>query len=266
MGAQRWQCHYDHRLTRTAGGATIQAMSVPSVPPPAPRRRRAGCVPWLIAGGVAAGAILLLAESGVLPEDGRMLVLVPSLALGVVVLLAALWHRRRRWRETLAHGAIWLGILLALVLAYTWRDELAGVGDRIAAEFLPGHGATLAPDTVRFRAAGDGHFHVRAQVDDVPVMFLVDTGATSVILTPHDARRLGFQPQDLVYSQVFRTADRPVRAAPVRLGEIEIGPLRVTDIPAFVTRSGLGVSLLGMNFLSRLDGWQVEGDTLILRQ
>jgi aspartyl protease family protein len=114
-------------------------------------------------------------------------------------------------------------------------------------------------------AGSHGHFVIDAVVDGVPLTFLVDTGASEIVLTLDDARQLGFLPHTLEFSQRFRTANGEVRGAPVRLRELRVGQFSLYDLDASVNEGPLAISLLGMSFLDRLDGYQVEGGRLILR-
>ena len=114
-------------------------------------------------------------------------------------------------------------------------------------------------------AGSHGHFVIDAVVDGVPVTFLLDTGASEIVLTLDDARQLGFLPQSLEFSQRFRTANGEVRGAPVRLRELRIGQFSLYDLDASVNEAPLAISLLGMSFLDRLDGYRVEDGRLILR-
>jgi aspartyl protease family protein len=114
------------------------------------------------------------------------------------------------------------------------------------------------------RAGEGGHFLVDASVDGVAVRFLVDTGATRVVLSPEDAERIGFQLRDRQFTERYRTAGGIVRAAPVTIRELRIGQLALREVEASVNEQRIGISLLGMSFLNRLDGYRVEGDRLIL--
>jgi clan AA aspartic protease (TIGR02281 family) len=114
-------------------------------------------------------------------------------------------------------------------------------------------------------AGSHGHFVIEAVVDGVPLTFLLDTGASDIVLTLDDARQLGFLPQTLEFSQRFRTANGEVRGAPVRLRELRIGQFSLYNLDASVNEAPLAISLLGMRFLDRLNGYQVEDGRLILR-
>lgn len=109
-----------------------------------------------------------------------------------------------------------------------------------------------------------GHFLVDAEVNGTTITFLVDTGASSVVLSPQDARRVGLGPERLRFTERFGTANGTVRAAPVELREIRIGQLAQRYVPASVNEAPMGVSLLGMSFLGRLESWSVESGRLAL--
>ncbi len=109
-----------------------------------------------------------------------------------------------------------------------------------------------------------GHFVIEAAVNGAPVSFLVDTGASEIVLTLADARRLGFDPRRLEFSQRFGTANGEVAGAPVRLRELRVGQFSLYDLEASVNAAPLPISLLGMSFLDRLRGYRVEGRRLIL--
>jgi clan AA aspartic protease (TIGR02281 family) len=110
-----------------------------------------------------------------------------------------------------------------------------------------------------------GHYLIEAAVNGAPVTFLVDTGASDIVLTLEDARRAGLHPRTLAFTQRFATANGEVRGAPVVLREVRIGQLRRFDIAASVNEAPLGVSLLGMSFLEQLSSYEVERGRLILR-
>jgi clan AA aspartic protease (TIGR02281 family) len=110
-----------------------------------------------------------------------------------------------------------------------------------------------------------GHYVIEAAVNGAPVTFLVDTGASDIVLTMADAERLGFHPATLRFTQRFATANGEVRGAPVVLREIRVGQFSLFNAPASVNEAPLRVSLLGMSFLQQLNGYGVENGKLVLR-
>ena len=139
---------------------------------------------------------------------------------------------------------------------------------------LPTGGAT-APEPVATAAAGqsretllerrsNGHFYVEAMVNEQPVDFVVDTGASTVALTVRDARRLniGFDPSR--FTTVGTGASGPVRGQQVKLDVVDIDGKRVSQVRGVVLE-GLDVSLLGQSYLSRISSVQMNGDYMSLR-
>ncbi|MFI4948139.1 MAG: TIGR02281 family clan AA aspartic protease [Alphaproteobacteria bacterium] len=119
------------------------------------------------------------------------------------------------------------------------------------------------PNSLVFRANPQGHVVVEAEINGAPVKFLVDTGATMVVLTLKDAAAAGLSGSDLVFSMRTSTANGVARAAPVTLRELRIDQLVVRDVTAAVAEN-LNISLLGQSFLTRLDGYEMRDGVLTL--
>lgn len=163
------------------------------------------------------------------------------------------------------HGAIWVAVGVVVFGAYTFRYDFTDIGGRMLSELMPDR-PRINGDSVVIRAGEHGHFVVEAAVDGTAIRFLVDTGASEVILTPRDATRLGFDLSKLSFSRIYRTANGEVRGAPVRLGRIAIGPVVVDNVRASVNGAEMERSLLGMSFLNRLGGYEVSREALTLRR
>ncbi len=111
----------------------------------------------------------------------------------------------------------------------------------------------------------DGQFWTEARVDRGLVKFLVDTGASTVALTPEDARRIGINLDDLNYNVPISTAGGRNVAASVMVKSISVGPVTVRNVRALVVPEGLSTSLLGMTFLGELQKVEATPHALILR-
>lgn len=112
--------------------------------------------------------------------------------------------------------------------------------------------------------SGDGHYWAQADIDGQPIRFLVDTGATNVVLTRADARRLGIDPDVLTYDRPVMTAEGRTEAAAVVLDHLSIAGARVNRVEALVIGDGLETSLLGMSYLGRLSRFEATPTALIL--
>ncbi|MDA1132031.1 MAG: TIGR02281 family clan AA aspartic protease [Proteobacteria bacterium] len=183
----------------------------------------------------------------------------------VVLGAAVAVHVRTNPGHALRAAAVWVAIGAALVLAYSFRHDAADVVARVRAELVPGAGVPGEGGTVSYRLSKGGHFVVQADVDGTRIQFLVDTGATGVVLSAADARRLGFDLDALRYTQPAQTANGVVLGAPVRLRQMRLGSIVVNDISATVNGGEMTGSLLGMEVLRRLGGYEVRDDVLTIR-
>lgn len=113
----------------------------------------------------------------------------------------------------------------------------------------------------------NGHFEVTGEVDGRRLTFMVDTGASVIALTAHDAAMLGIHPAESEYRALVRTANGTVRAAPVTLDRVEIDDIAEYDVGAMVLPEGaLGDNLLGLTFLSKLRKFEYSDGRLVLQQ
>jgi aspartyl protease family protein len=181
------------------------------------------------------------------------------LASGIVVGL------RQNFSQTLVGILAWVGIFLLVLVAYSFRDEARSLWSRVRAEIFAGEAITTAPGEIEVRRAGDGHFYLETLVNGATVPFMVDTGASMIALSWDDARRAGFEPTRLSFTNRVMTASGPAMAASVYLGLITAGPIRREGVRASVLPEGVEGSLLGLTFLDTLSSYEIRGDRLILR-
>jgi aspartyl protease family protein len=217
-----------------------------------------------IGGLVIALLVMFPAEQGEDFEWPRLAYLVALLAV-IGVSVGGMF--RGNPGRTVRHLAIWLGIGAVIALLYSFRHEFGEVRDRLAGNMAPARGVeSQTGRAVTLYAQADGHFYVEAEVEREKILFMVDTGASDVTLSRRDAQRLGIDPRDREFTQIYQTANGQVRGAPVTLDSVAIGPIDLRNVRASVNEAPMGVSLLGMSFLGRLDGYQVNRDRLTLRQ
>jgi aspartyl protease family protein len=123
------------------------------------------------------------------------------------------------------------------------------------------------PGSVLVAKSRDGHFHVRAKIDGHAIQLIVDTGASSVVLTDRDARAIGIRPREDEYTVATSTANGRASTAPVILSDLTIGSISQKNVPALVAQPGaLDTSLLGNSFLERLHSFTFEGGKLMLKR
>ncbi len=222
---------------------------------------------WFLLFLLAAALIFLVAqEDGTIANLSRadLASLVVELVLAVVVGVALLSMFRERLSSALQSALVWVLFGLLLAIGYTYRFELQDVGDRVLAELVPGHVATRGRSVQIVR--GGGNFSISAQINGARVSMVLDTGASSVVLTQEAAKAAGLPLEMLSYTVNVDTANGRARAAPVTLDHVAIGGIVEQSVPALIAQPGqLRTSLLGMSFLNRLESWQVRGDQLVMQ-
>ena len=191
--------------------------------------------------------------------------LIPVVVI-LVVLSASLFSRRYKFGELVSNLVVWVGIVGVLLVGYTYRDDLTGVASRVFGELLPGQAVVdPATSTVSFRSGLNGHFQINALVDGTEIRTVFDTGASAVVLTNADAKKVGIDINALQYNVAVSTANGTGRAAQVTLSRLEVGTIERRKVRAFVAEAGaLDTSLLGMSFLGTLSRYAVSGSSLEL--
>lgn len=185
--------------------------------------------------GQAAYLILLLVAIGgwmVASNRGR---------LGHMTQQAAVW------------GFIFLGTIAAVGL---WGDISRTVMPQ--ATVLDGGMRIVVPQ------GSDGHYHLTMDLNDVPVDFIVDTGASDLVLSKQDAERIGIDPSTLAFAGVASTANGAVRTARARIGTVTLGNHVERDVPAEVSGGQMPGSLLGMTYLQRFARIEIADNRMIL--
>jgi len=189
---------------------------------------------------------------------------------GIICLVAAsgVLGSGIRFTHLIRNLFIWLAIIFALMTGYNNRYELQDMAHWLTAGMIP---ASLISShqndkpTVTLSQTMNDHFETKALVNNQPVHFMIDTSASSVILSSADAQRIGIDTRKLNYFIPVNTANGETRAAPVVLDSLQIGNIARKNIYALVTRTDTtNTNLIGMSFLNRLSGHTVHGDQLIL--
>ncbi len=216
------------------------------------------------------GGIVLVLNHGSEPIAGLQTADLAQIVVGVALLIwlaGGVFDRGTRFTDVMRTAAIWAMVAFVLVLGYSYRAELQGVGQRVFGELMPGRPQISASGgDVTIRRDASGHFAVDGFVDNAPVRFLVDTGASRVALPVSVARRAGIDTDALSFTLSVSTANGQTMMAGTRLPSVTIGGITVPEVQAFVAPdAALDGALLGMTFLDRLPGYSVSGNSLVLQ-
>ena len=191
--------------------------------------------------------------------------LVYSIGWLALVSAGVVFARRMKFSDIVRNIAIWVAVAAVLVLGYSYRDALSSVSSRVQSEFLPGDPVSTAPHTMVLMQDFEGDYHVFGSANGQRIRFLVDTGASDIVLSPADARRLGFDVGGLKYVSGYETANGIGAGARVTLNSLTIGQFTLWNVPVHVNRTDMHASLLGMAFFKRMKSFEFRDGELILR-
>ncbi len=181
-------------------------------------------------------ALLLVAVAGWFVAENRM-------SLG------------RTLRMALAWGLIFLGAIAGVGL---WND--------VRTDIMPRQSVVADGSHIEIPRAFDGHYYLTLRLNDEPVDFVVDTGASEIVLTRDDAARIGLTPDRLTYTGRAMTANGEVRTAYAEIEEIAIGGISDRNVRVSVNEGEMPGSLLGMSYLQRFERLEIRNGTLILER
>ena len=182
------------------------------------------------------------------------------LLMAIMLVLGALMSRREPAARLFTMALAWVAIFGAGFILFTFRDNLGWVAQRLRAEAV-GTPVTQGGET-RIPLAVDGHFWVTADVNGRDVRFLVDSGATMTTIDRATAVAAGVA-IDPNRNQLVRTGNGVIRVSRGRAESLQVGDIERRDIAVQISESD-NLNVLGMNFLSSLDRWGVEGRWLVL--
>ena len=222
---------------------------------------------WIAA--LAGGGLLLWELSRLFPgtaNDGWSdTYLVRNVAILALVSSGILYSRQFKVREVVRNIAIWMGIAAVLLLGYTYQDELKAVGMRVRSELVPSYAIEREGKTVVLTQSEGGDYRVTGRVNGMPVTFMIDTGASDIVLSPADAQRLGIDTAALDYDRFYETANGGGQGATVTVDSLSVGGITLDNVKVSVNRAPMSSSLLGMAFLRQLKSFEFQGRRLYLR-
>lgn len=184
------------------------------------------------------------------------------LYLGIIAVAAAsyvLYAYRGRMAAAFQQALIWVVLFFALVIVYGFKDT-------IQQQLYPRSGIEVAENVISLPRARDNHFYVDLLVNGAKIEFVIDTGATDIVLSERDAERAGINRDNLRYIGRASTANGEVRIAPITLGSIQLRDITDYNIRAAVNEGEMDGSLLGMSYLSLYRRFEIVGDTLYLHR
>jgi len=224
---------------------------------------------WILLLGLSLAVVVMASGNGLSTigdlTTGDFASLLVSVAWLVVITGVLIALFRDRLTKALEAAVLWIVIALLLMLGYTYRFQLHDIADQVMAELVPGRIADSGR-TVALARAQSSDFQITTDINGHSIPMILDTGASSVVLTNEAAKAVGLPVEVIKYTVNIATANGHTKAAEVTLDRVAVGSIVERAVPALIAQPGqLKTSLLGMSFLNRLQSWEVRGDKLVLR-
>ncbi len=187
-------------------------------------------------------------------------------SLVVVTLLAVslLTRREMGFGQIIKYCAGWAALIMIFVALYAYRFEFGGFKDRMMGAMNPTKARLNEGGQIVIEISEAGHFFIDLKINGVPMRFMIDTGASSIVIDKNQAREIGIDMQNLVFNKRYETANGEVFGAGAVVKEIEVANIKFSDVNVSVNGAELDTPLLGMSFLRRFKKYEFYQDRLIL--
>ena len=228
---------------------------------------------WIMIGAIGLILIALIASGDTGKTFGfetNQFATFSVMALWAVLIGSGIFGRGIKISDTIKQLAIWVVIILGLMVGYVFRYDMQDFASRISGGLLPGSPISTTNDKGRAEVtlirSENGHFEASAGVNGKPIRFLVDTGASAIVMTASDAELVGIDVNNLAFTIITQTANGQGRSARAKIQSLYLGGIERNNLTVMIAQPGrLNQSLLGQQFLESLSSYEKRGDRLTLR-
>jgi aspartyl protease family protein len=186
------------------------------------------------------------------------------LGIWLVLIVSAFAVRRVPLKASVKMALAWVGIFVVALVIVSGRHQYAAMWSSATA-FLGDEEQSVTGSALSVPMADNGHFYVTAAINGVATRMLVDSGATSTMISAETARAANVNVDESPFPVLLDTAGGPISARVSTIHKLDIGPIHVADMTTYISPTTGDTNVVGMNFLSRLKSWHVEGRTLVLQ-
>jgi len=187
-----------------------------------------------------------------------------SILILVFLITGIIFRREIKMVQALKYLVWWAVIALIGIILYSYRYEFSDFKNRLLGEINPTSARLEGDDQMVINLSRNGHFYIDAKINGAPIQFMIDTGASDIVINSSEAEKIGINLKELVFDKSYETANGKVFGASVKLKELEISGVKFQNIPASINSVDMGVSLLGMSFLRQFKKYEFYQDRLVL--
>lgn len=187
--------------------------------------------------------------------------------LSLILLILAggiISNRDISFKKSLKYLSAWSVIALIFISLYSYRYEFSDFKSRLMGEINPASAQFNRSGEMIINIARDGHFYLDTIINSSPIRFMIDTGASDIVISMKEAERVGIRTNKLIFNRPYQTANGISWGAKTTLEKMEVEDLLFYDVPASVNSADMGTSLLGMSFLRKFHKYEFYRDKLVL--
>ena len=185
-------------------------------------------------------------------------------ALLAFLLSGVLFNKQIKASKLFGQAAIWLVIIFVLVGIYSFRFTFSNFKERISGELFPSQISKVGARKLAIKAANDGHYYMDILVNGSKIRFMVDTGASDIVLNYPDAKKAGINPREISSFRRYQTANGSVVNGITNIDEMRLSDVVFRNVKVAISDRNMGTSLLGMSFLNQFEKYEFYQNSLIL--
>ncbi len=186
------------------------------------------------------------------------------LILLIILVMGNMFRPNLNLKKIAKYFLAWSIVAFIGILLYSYRFEFGDFKSRILGEINPSKARITKEGNIIIKASQDGHFYIDLEINSYPIRFMIDTGASDIVISLKEAKRIGIDELELNFNKVYQTANGKSFGANIILDEIKIDDIKFYKVPASVNQSEMGISLLGMSFLRQFKKYEFYQDQLEL--
>jgi aspartyl protease family protein len=192
--------------------------------------------------------------------------MVRLVAILAVISSGLLFIREVNLKQTIRNVLMWVGIMGVLALGFAYQEPLRDAAIRLRSGLIPGYPVQTTPQEMVISESDGGSYIVYGAINGIRIRFLIDTGASDIVLSPSDAQRLGIDFSLLDFGHSYETANGVGKGAISNVHELVVGSARFSDVTVSINQAEMNNSLLGMTFLKRFKSFSFSDGKLTLRR
>ena len=182
----------------------------------------------------------------------------------IVLLIMGFSRKELPMKKFFEYAGLWIAFALVALVLYSYRFEIIEVKNRVLSDLFPSKAINKNHQELTLSVAQDGHYYLDIKIKNQLVRFMIDTGASDLVIDEKIALKLGYNLKNINYNKVFQTANGQSYGASIDFDEVEVSGIKFYNVQGSITNSNLVTPLLGMSFLQKFYKYEFYRDKLIL--